>query len=114
MEDLLFSMNLDRAARAGENRTRRDRVVTQLFGADCESPSFSENPRPHGHAILAAEQRALALLVQCNRTSHSTRRIYAATLVSRSVRVGPPAAPTRVSASSPKNVARRLKVPGPV
>jgi hypothetical protein len=27
-----------------ERTTRRDRVVTRLFGADCESPSFSEIP----------------------------------------------------------------------
>ena len=92
-----------------ERTARRDRLVTRLFGADCESPSFSENTRAHGHATLAAEQRNLTLLVQCKRTSHSTRRIYAATLMvkrmSRCVRVGPPAPskrpPSRVQ--SPRN-----------
>jgi len=45
-------------------------------------------------------------LVQCKRTSDSTRRIYATTLMvkqmSRSVRAATSAPPTRVRASSPK------------
>ncbi len=54
---------------------RRDGVVARLFDADSESPSFSENPRSHGRATLAAELPRGVIAYRVAATRHPPVRV---------------------------------------